>query len=115
MTFLPEYEIESGTQASRLESLEVIHDAGPSNAGENSQPTRKRSPLPDGHEEKRRRTKSIDTANYTNGHKKQRTEVLSKYNASYRLNSSGSGVFIINKKPDVTAEVFDKVRYEHTR
>lgn len=55
MTLHPEYQIESGTQASQLESTAVVLNiAGPNGATEGSKPPHKRANSLDIHEAKQR-------------------------------------------------------------
>jgi hypothetical protein len=110
MTLHPEHEIESGTQASQLESTGVVLNiAEPNNAGEGSQLPHKRTNSPDIHETKRHRGNSTAKAKV---HKKQRTEVLSRYGASYRVDRNGSGIFTLNQQTGMTAQGQEKVRVE---
>lgn len=88
----------------------VLYNAEPNNTGEGSQKKpHKCTSLPDIHEVKQCCGNS--TAK-TKVHKKQRTEVLSRYGASYCVNRNGSGVFTLNKKTGLTTQMQDKVRVE---
>jgi hypothetical protein len=46
-------------------------------------------------------------------HKRERTNVLARYGASYHLNRRGSGVFVLNKQRCTNSNLFSEVRAEH--